>query len=146
MAAPEPFAVGKRVSIMPTILTRMFGRPRGMLGRLGGLIMARVNEGCGAWVTELLKVGPHDRVLEVGFGVGVRLFTAWRSWLLRDVSLVSIHRGRCLTRPALGMPPRSRKACRPAMRVRRGLPFEGICLTRPWRLTPCRSGRTPLLD
>jgi ubiquinone/menaquinone biosynthesis C-methylase UbiE len=38
---------------------------------LGGIIMARTNEGCGACVTELLKVGSHDRVLEVGFGPGV---------------------------------------------------------------------------
>src|SRR5207237_4861566 len=26
---------------------------------------------CGAWVTELLEIGPRDRVLEVGFGPGV---------------------------------------------------------------------------
>jgi len=28
----------------------MFGRPQGMLGRLGGIILARTNEACGAWV------------------------------------------------------------------------------------------------
>jgi ubiquinone/menaquinone biosynthesis C-methylase UbiE len=33
--------------------------------------MTRTNEGCGAWVTELLEVGPNDTVLEVGFGPGV---------------------------------------------------------------------------
>jgi ubiquinone/menaquinone biosynthesis C-methylase UbiE len=49
----------------------MFGRPRGVLGRLGGIIMARMNADCGAWVTELLEVGPCDCVLEVGFGPGV---------------------------------------------------------------------------
>jgi ubiquinone/menaquinone biosynthesis C-methylase UbiE len=33
--------------------------------------MARTNADGGAWVTDLLKVGPNDRVLEVGFGPGV---------------------------------------------------------------------------
>ena len=33
--------------------------------------MAPTNEGCGAWVTELLEVEPNDTVLEVGFGPGV---------------------------------------------------------------------------
>jgi tRNA A58 N-methylase Trm61 len=49
----------------------MFGRPHGVLGWLGGLVMARTNEACGVWVTELLEVGPNDTVLEVGFGPGV---------------------------------------------------------------------------
>jgi ubiquinone/menaquinone biosynthesis C-methylase UbiE len=56
---------------MGNVLLQMFGRPQGVLGRLGGLIMARTNEACGAWVTELLEVGPNDTVLEVGFGPGV---------------------------------------------------------------------------
>lgn len=56
---------------MPNIFLRMFGRPRGVLGRLGGIIMARANADCGAWVTELLEVGANDSVLEVGFGPGV---------------------------------------------------------------------------
>ena len=56
---------------MRNILMRTFGRPQGILGRLGGIIMARTNAGCGAWVTDLLDVGPNDNVLEVGFGPGV---------------------------------------------------------------------------
>jgi SAM-dependent methyltransferase len=48
----------------------MFGRPEGILGRLGGLIMARTNRGC-AWVIGLLDVGPNENVLEVSFGPGV---------------------------------------------------------------------------
>ena len=59
------------MSIMRNMLMRMFGRPQGILGRLGGIIMTRTNEGCGAWVTELLEVEPNDTVLEVGFGPGV---------------------------------------------------------------------------
>lgn len=57
--------------LMRSILMRAFGRPQGILGRLGGVIMARTNVDCGAWVTDLLEVIPNDRVLEVGFGPGV---------------------------------------------------------------------------
>ncbi len=58
------------MSVMRNVLMRMFGRPRGVLGRLGGIIMARMNEDCGAWVADLLEIGPRDRVLEIGFGPG----------------------------------------------------------------------------
>jgi ubiquinone/menaquinone biosynthesis C-methylase UbiE len=33
--------------------------------------MARTNEECGSWVTELLEIGPSESVLEAGFGPGV---------------------------------------------------------------------------
>ena len=32
------------------------------------LSLARMNADCGAWVSDLLKVGPNDSVLEVGLG------------------------------------------------------------------------------
>ena len=50
------------------LLMRMFGRPKGVLGRLGGVIMARVNRDAAAQVIEVLDVRPDDKVLEVGFG------------------------------------------------------------------------------
>jgi ubiquinone/menaquinone biosynthesis C-methylase UbiE len=59
------------MNLIKTTLMRMFGRPHGMLGRLGGRIMARMNAECGAWVSGLLEIGPKDRILEVGFGPGV---------------------------------------------------------------------------
>src|ERR1700680_5149158 len=59
------------MSVMQSMLMRAFGRPQGLLGRLGGIIMARVNADCGSWVSDLLEVGPKDRVLEVCFGPGV---------------------------------------------------------------------------
>jgi ubiquinone/menaquinone biosynthesis C-methylase UbiE len=59
------------MSVTRNILMHMFGCPRGVLGRLGGIIMARMNEDCGAWVADLLEIGPNDSVLEVGFGPGV---------------------------------------------------------------------------
>ncbi len=42
------------MNITQTILLRAFGRPQGILGRLGGIIMARMNADCGAWVTDIL--------------------------------------------------------------------------------------------
>ena len=55
------------------LLMSMFGRPKGILGRLGGVIMARVNLDAAAQVIELLNVRPDDKVLEVGFGPGVAI-------------------------------------------------------------------------
>lgn len=59
------------MSIGRNILMRMFGRPEGVLGRLGGVIMASMNRPFAAWVIGLLGVEPDDRVLEVGFGSGM---------------------------------------------------------------------------
>jgi ubiquinone/menaquinone biosynthesis C-methylase UbiE len=54
-------------------LQRAFGRPKGLLGKLGGLIMARSNRTCAVWATELLGPQPHDRIVELGFGPGVAI-------------------------------------------------------------------------
>src|SRR6516225_10022212 len=59
--------------IMQSLLRRMFGQPRGLYGKLGGIIMARANDACGAWVTELLNVASNETVLEVGFGPGTAI-------------------------------------------------------------------------
>lgn len=61
------------MSITQTLLMRMFGRPKGILGKLGGRIMERTNDACGAWVAELLDVEANDSVLEVGFGPGAAI-------------------------------------------------------------------------
>jgi ubiquinone/menaquinone biosynthesis C-methylase UbiE len=59
------------MSVLRNVLMRMFGRPQGIAGRLGGIIMARTNADCGAWIADLIELGPNDSVLEVGFGPGV---------------------------------------------------------------------------
>ncbi|MGH7124366.1 MAG: class I SAM-dependent methyltransferase [Stellaceae bacterium] len=55
------------------LLLRMFGRPRGSLGRLGGAVMARTNRAAAQWVVGVLEPRAGDRVLEVGFGPGVAI-------------------------------------------------------------------------
>jgi ubiquinone/menaquinone biosynthesis C-methylase UbiE len=65
--------VDRAVDYARTILLRMFGRPQGVLGRLGGVIMARVNRAAAADIIDLLDIEPGDKLLEVGFGPGVAI-------------------------------------------------------------------------
>jgi len=67
------------MSVVRGILLRMFGRPKGALGKLGGIVMARTNHECAAWVIDLLDIQPNDKVLEVGFGPGVGIQLLVRS-------------------------------------------------------------------
>ena len=62
-----------------SLALRMFGRPRGLLGRLGGLVMARVNRRPAAWVIGLLELRASDAVLELGFGPSVAVELLARS-------------------------------------------------------------------
>jgi SAM-dependent methyltransferase len=71
-------------TVASTLLLRAFGRPRGLLGWLGGRVMARTNRDASRWVVDLLGIGPGTRVLEVGCGPGVGLTEA----LARGAALV----------------------------------------------------------
>jgi len=59
------------MALLRGLLMRAFGRPQGLLGRIGGMMMARGNRDCAAWVVRQLAIGAEDSVLEVGFGPGV---------------------------------------------------------------------------
>ena len=48
-------------------------KPSGLLGRLFGMGMGRINRGVNAWVISLLELQPSDQVLEIGFGPGKAL-------------------------------------------------------------------------
>jgi len=59
------------MNFVKSIFMRAFGRPQGVLGRLGGVIMARTNDQMAQRAVELLDVRSSDKVLEIGFGPGV---------------------------------------------------------------------------
>jgi ubiquinone/menaquinone biosynthesis C-methylase UbiE len=52
-----------------------FGRPRGLVGRAAGWVMAArgSNRRRNEWVASLLDVQPADRILEIGFGPGIAI-------------------------------------------------------------------------
>jgi ubiquinone/menaquinone biosynthesis C-methylase UbiE len=52
------------------ILDAAFAHPRGLLGYLGGIIMARSTGQRNAWTISLLDIQADDRILEVGCGPG----------------------------------------------------------------------------
>lgn len=56
----------------------MFGRPSGLPGLLGGLIMARTSSRMIDWMLELVPLQAGRRVIEVGFGPGVGVERAAR--------------------------------------------------------------------
>jgi len=61
----------KTMTLGDRILMRMFGRPEGLLGRLGGIILAHGNRRFAEEMVAFLEVRPSDDVLEVGFGPGI---------------------------------------------------------------------------
>jgi ubiquinone/menaquinone biosynthesis C-methylase UbiE len=52
------------------ILDAAFGHPRGLLGRLGGMIMARSTAERNAWTIRLLTIHPDAHILDIGCGPG----------------------------------------------------------------------------
>src|SRR5262249_20884473 len=60
---------------MQPILDAAFAHPRGLFGRLGGIIMARAPGRRNAWTLSLLPLLPHADILEVGTGPGALLAT-----------------------------------------------------------------------
>ena len=124
----------------------MFGRPQGVLGKVGGFIMARTNKACGAWATDLLEVGPDDTVLEVGFGPGVIVERLAKLASRGHVSDID---------PSREMVQQARARNSIAIQngrvdLRRGsvdsLPFTTTASRRCWRSIQCKSGRMRWLD
>ena len=70
-----------------SLMEQAFCSPRGMIGRIGGRLMA-LDRVLPAWVLGLLEVSPSDAILEVGSGpgVGVELAAA----LVRDGRVVGV--------------------------------------------------------
>lgn len=65
--AREPMTLSQK------LLMRMFGCPTGLLGRLGGLILAFEKGEFIPWVVDQLSITPGAQIVEIGFGPGVAL-------------------------------------------------------------------------
>lgn len=102
----------------------MFAHPRGLPGRLGGLIMARLSGPRNAWIISQLDVQPEDRILEVGFGPGAAIQVL--ADLARNGSVVGIDSSPLMLRQASQRNARAMRAGR--VQLRQGsalaLPFE----------------------
>jgi arsenite methyltransferase len=61
------------MALMVRVLDPMFARPRGVLGKVGGRIMARTNVEVERTVVELAHLKPGESVLVVGPGPGIGL-------------------------------------------------------------------------
>jgi ubiquinone/menaquinone biosynthesis C-methylase UbiE len=113
------------MGIGETILMRMFGRPEGALGRLGGAIMARMNRSIAAWAIDLLDVRPSHRALEAGFGPGV------------GIQLLA---GAALSGQVVGIDPSEEMVAQATVRNQKGIESGRVDLRRG------SAGRLPLED
>jgi ubiquinone/menaquinone biosynthesis C-methylase UbiE len=107
-----------------------FSGPSGWLGHVAGLLMARMNHPLNAWVIELLDVGPHDRVIEIGFGPGLAVAAAAARAV--DGCVAGVDKSAVMLKHALH---RNRAAVRAGrVELRRGsaeaLPFVDEAFTR----------------
>ncbi|OZM74267.1 SAM-dependent methyltransferase [Amycolatopsis antarctica] len=89
-----------------TLLDRTFGHPRGLLGRIGGSLMARGNGATELHVVEVARPGAEETVLVLGPGPGVGLLAAAR----RSGTVVGVD-------PSAEMVARCRERCAAAGRA-----------------------------
>jgi SAM-dependent methyltransferase len=134
------------MSFAHRILMRMFGRPEGVLGRLGGIILARANRSFADEIVALLEVGASEKVLEVGFGPGVGIELLARAAPRGTIAGVDpseemVEQAKARNAASIGTG---------VVDLRRGTvadsPSKKIPSTRRLRSTPCRCGRTPRQD
>jgi ubiquinone/menaquinone biosynthesis C-methylase UbiE len=71
------------MNLSKEVMNRAFCAPRGLVGRIGGRLMA-LDRDLAAWVLELLRLGPSDSLLEIGPGPGVGV----------ELAAARAHRGR----------------------------------------------------
>jgi ubiquinone/menaquinone biosynthesis C-methylase UbiE len=55
------------------ILAEQLRQPRGVLGKLAGHLMARMDKPSNDWAISLMNIQPNDHLLEIGFGPGMAI-------------------------------------------------------------------------
>lgn len=55
------------------ILAEQLRQPKGVLGRLVGRLMARMDKPSNDWAISLMNIQPQDHLLEIGFGPGIAI-------------------------------------------------------------------------
>ena len=134
------------MSFVHSILLRAFGRPQGVMGKMGGFIMARTDHKCAVWVIGLLDIKPNDRVLEVSFGPGLGIQFA--AGLTSTGYMAGVDPSNEMIAQATA---RNEDAIKAHVWTCGSAP-QGACRskttfsTRRWQLIPCKSGQTPLPD
>jgi len=122
---------------------RAFGRPQGILGRMGGAIMARTNREIASRVVELLDVQPGDRVLEVGFGPGmaIQLIAA----KLSSGKVTGIDRSEEMVKQAMARNAAGVESGRVELRLGsvEAMPFNNDTFDKALASTRCRFGPMP---
>jgi ubiquinone/menaquinone biosynthesis C-methylase UbiE len=88
------------------VVSRRYGCPAGVIGRVAGERMARQHEVEAAWTVSLLALTPTDRVLEIGCGAGRALELAAREVpggqvIGIDLSLTMVRAARRRNAPAI---------------------------------------------
>lgn len=89
-------------------LAQQARRPSGLLGRLFGMGMGRMNQGVNDWVISLLDIQPDNDVLEIGFGPGraiqqvERLLTVGKAYGV-DMSATMVEQATKLNRQAVDL-------------------------------------------
>lgn len=58
---------------MKEFISRQFENPKGVIGKLVGMIMTYNNNERSNWAVSLMNVKPDDTILEIGFGPGITI-------------------------------------------------------------------------
>src|SRR5262245_44736923 len=91
---------------MRNLLDTMFAHPTGLLGRLGGSLMAHSESGRNDWTLSLVALARDAQILEVGFGPGTlieAMATAIPAGTIRgiDASPVMLKQATTRNQPAI---------------------------------------------
>ena len=123
-----------------SILMQMFGRPRGVLGRLGGIIMALTKRQVLSQMIDLLNVEASDEALEIGFGPGVGIHILAERISAGQVRGIDSSPEMVEQATTRNAPAIQRGLVELRLGSAKACPSQTIILTKCWPSTPCKSG------